>query len=52
MQLDANPEFARPASGGGNIRDLINRLRQRPTQMAPPPQQQAPAEPKSVLRRE
>lgn len=52
MQLDANPEFARPAAGGSNIRDLISRLRQRPTQVAPAPPQQAPAEPKSVLRRE
>jgi hypothetical protein len=52
MQLDANPEFARPAPAGSNIRDLVNRLRQRPTQVAPAPPQQAPAEPKSVLRRE
>lgn len=52
MELDAKPAFAQPARGNNNIRNLIDRLRQRPQQVAPAPPQQAPAEPKSVLRRE
>lgn len=50
MQLDAQPEITRPAKGN-NIRDLINRLRQRPTQVAPAPKAPDAPEPKSVLQK-